>query len=820
MTYGDAVVIDDPISLKKPYIKFTYIPDPPNVTIRSILAKIREVSPQFETRIIHPLTVEERSAQLTKIEWRSLILRLVLTIVIAIPTFIIGIVGMELLPSSSNIRQYLNEPMWVGSVSRSIWALFFLATPVYFFADDIFHRKSLTELRGLWKSGVPWKRRLFKFGSMNLLMSLGTSIAYFASIAELVLSARLPPNNNNSQNNGHPTTYFDSVVFLTMFLLIGRLLDSIAKSKTASSVSLLGNLRPDTVHLIQDVEISDNSPKFGESEVLSIDLIEVGDYIRVLPGMSCPVDGLIFEGQSLFDESALTGESRGVKKSIGEQIYAGTVNSGSSTVIAKVTATDSGSLLSSIVEIVKQGQLHRAPIERLAEKITGIFVPIVTSLAVITWLIWLILGESGALPNRYLDISIGGWPVWSLEFSISVFVVACPCGIGLAAPTALLVGSGLAAKYGILARGGGEAFQEGSRVDIVCFDKTGTLTEGGEPKIINAESTIDTKEEDKKMLIGLARDLEMNSTHPLAIAVRNYAEEHNISSSSNSLSRTIEISGNGLQGDVSSEMLLNGVHILQALIGNERLMTNNGVKIPQYMQETIELWKSEAKSVILLAVKTNDNEFKLVMAFAVADKIRDESKSVVEQLQKMGIRCWMISGDNEVTARAVASQVSIPSENVIAGVLPQEKSDKVSWLQKTGNNSVKGKSSRAIVAMVGDGVNDAPSLAVADVGIAIGSGSDIALNSAKFILLRSNLNSILVLIDISRATFKRIKFNFGWALVYNMIGIPIAAGVIYPYNNSRLDPVWASLAMALSSLSVITSSFLLKFHKPVGAEHS
>lgn len=810
-TYGDAVTINDPISLNYPYIKFTYVPNPPRVAIRTILEKIHSLSPEFKASIVHPLTLEERSAILAKREQRGLALRLLLTIIIAIPTFILGIVGMQLLPHSNEIAQYLDEPMWVGSVSRCTWALFFLATPVYFFADDIFHRKAFHEIVGLWRRGVSWRRRFFKFGSMNLLMCLGTSVAYFASIILLILSARV------DSETGYTSTYFDSVVFLTMFLLMGRLLDSTAKRRTAAAVSLL-KLRPDNVQLIENVDLEaggegegEEKSKFGPSRKIDLDLLEPSDFVRIVPGMACPADGIIFEGVSSFDESALTGESMPVKRAIGDQVLAGTVNSGQSSVVVKVTTIEG--LLDSIIDVVRQGQMNRAPIERTAEKLTGIFVPIVTFIAVVTWLIWLILGVTSALPDSYNDIDIGGWPVWSLQFAIAVFVVACPCGIGLAAPTALFVGTGLAAKFGIMVRGGGEAFQEGSNVDIVCFDKTGTLTYGGEPRIVN-EHFVDAEGNgaiSREELLGIASKIESNSAHPLATAVKTYGESHHDGIEVNDVS---ELAGKGLIGSIKHGKIL---------IGNERLMYDHNVSIDSSLESIMQEWKLEGNSIILLAIEeeenedddNNNNKYAVRLMLAASDQIRQESSLVINALQKRGIQTWMISGDNEVTAKSVAKTVGIPPENVIAGVLPDEKLDKIKWLQTVGNASkTTKKSSRAIVAMVGDGINDAPSLSVADCGIAIGSGSDIALSSAKFVLLKSDLKSILILLDIAKKTFLRVKFNFGWALVYNCIGIPVAAGVIYPYNNSRLDPVWASLAMALSSISVVISSLLLKWYKP------
>lgn len=841
-SYGNAITIDDPITMDHPYIKFTYIPNPPQTTIRTVLDQIKAISPEFVVEIVHPMTLEERSKQMAAAERKKILYRTIFSVIAAIPTFILGIVGMSLLPKTNGFRVYLDEPLWVGSVSRVTWAMFIISSCVYFYSANVFHSKAYKEITSLWRSGISWKRRLFKFGSMNLLMSLGTTISYFASIALLILAARSKNSTMAMQHHGqggYTTTYFDSVVFLTMFLLLGRLLEAYSKAKTASAVSLLGKLRPDTVHLIEDY--SESGQQTESSKVVSIDLIETGDYIKILPGMAPPADSIVVEGKSSWDESALTGESLPVEHGIGQQIYAGTINTGGIPVIAKIVAVEGSSMLDQIVEAVRQGQLHRAPIERVADKITGVFVPIVTFIAIITWAIWLGLGLSGKLPESYLDIEIGGWTVWALQFAIAVFVVACPCGIGLAAPTALFVGTGLAAKYGILAKGGGEAFQEGSRIDVICFDKTGTLTEGGEPKVTHEKVIFngygDISANKTLPLLQIARDLELSSTHPLGIAIRNYVEADaakNIKSPILVSQDLTETPGRGLKGNIVRHDFTGG--ICEALIGNEKFMRENLDADDQTIdnesiQSDLHTWKQQGNSIVFVGVRfLNEVKFKPALVLAIADKIRDEAPFVVKKLQDMGIKTWMITGDNHVTAAAVAAQVNIPEDQVIADVLPSEKADKIKFLQKTLTSNAS--TGRAVVAMVGDGINDAPSLSTADVGIAIGTGSDIALSSAKFVLLQkptisratsghdSNANkadylsSILTLIDLSRTTFRRVKFNFAWALVYNCVAIPIAAGVIYPYKNSRLDPVWAALAMALSSVSVITSSLLLKLYKP------
>ncbi|KAG2367395.1 heavy metal translocatin [Suillus spraguei] len=808
------------------------------LTIRSIISAIVSVELTLYTvSIYRPPTLEELTRSMQQREQRALLLRLFFTCIIAIPTFIIGVVYMSLVPGGNATKQYLLGPMWKGNVSRIEWALFFLATPVYFCGADLFHRRSIKEIRHLWRKGSmsPIVRRFTRFGSMNLLVSTGVSVAYFSSIALLILAVTQPAASSGSAQD---TTYFDAVVFLTMFLLIGRYLDAYSKARTADAITALGSLRPTEALLLTTDYISGstspsvvprNDPEKGDLsfdngsfiaspgfkfEKVPVDFLEVGDVVRVQNGATPPSDGTIVSGaETSFDESSLTGEARLIKKNIGDKVLLGTINK-SKAVDVRIDTLGSVTLLDQIVQIVRDGQTRRAPIERLVDHITSVFVPIVTLLAIVTWLIWLALGVSGAIPRSYLDISQGGWVVWSLEFAIAVFVVACPCGIGLAAPTALLVGSGLAAKHGILARGGGEAFQEMAQVDILVFDKTGTLTEGGEPQVSDAKILLSSVPE--KTLLGLAAELESASSHPLANAVRQYAGKHGaVSIAGNAFD---EIAGKGVKGDFNKIRR-------KAMVGNEALMQDHDVLLSPDVLQVLERWKSEAKSIVLLAVTVADldNRFVPAAIFAVSDPIRREAGGVIRHLQEEGIGTWMISGDNETTAKAVAKSIGIPEISVIAGVLPQQKAEKIEWLQ---HNGIRRSSSRwqrmlpssaskrrCIVAMVGDGINDAPALAASDIGIAIGSGSDVAISSASFILVSSNLTSLLILNDLSRKVLNRIKVNFMWAIMYNVIAVPIAAGVVYPAGHARLAPVWASLAMSLSSVSVVCSSLALKLYK-------
>ena len=816
---GSRVQIEGTLSRTNPILKVTYVPDAPEFTIRHILATISAADASFRTSVYHPPTLEERSQKMQAEQRRRILLRLILSITAAIPTFIIGIVFMNLLPSSHPGRQYLMHPIWSGSVSRGEWAQFITATPVYFFAADLFHRRAIREIRALWRPGsqTPILQRFYRFGSMDMLMSWGVSIAYFSSIAVLAIDATQPSDGTAMKAS---SSYFDAVVFLTMFLLIGRILEAYSKAKAGDAVTMLGKLRPTEAILAshRGGGFGDNQPNTqGQQQSVSIDLVECGDTVRVLHGGSPPCDGIIIEGESRFDESSLTGESRLVAKSIGDEVFSGTINTGDPISI-EVSRISGASMLDQVVAAVREGQTKRAPIERVADVLTSYFVPVITFIAVSTWIIWLSLGLSGSLPQSYLDVGVGGWPFWSLQFAIAVFVIACPCGIGLAAPTALFVGGGLAAKHGILVKGGGEAFQEASGLDCIVFDKTGTLTQGGEPAITDH---VLGSEEDTDFTFGAIKVLEESSSHPIAKALVSFCE--NKQAERLHSSRQTEIPGKGLKGSVVSATTKESIEIL---IGNESLMMDHDVDIPKSSVATLESWKVQGKSVALVAVRSVSNAetlktettWRLSAIFAIADPLRPESRHVVMALRGRGIDVWMISGDSPTTAFAVGDLVGIPRTNIIAGVLPNQKAEKIKSLQKSLKKLNRGYQ-RAIIAMVGDGINDSPALTVADVGIAIGSGSDIAISSAEFVLISPGLAPLLTLIDLSRTVFTRIKFNFGWALVYNLLALPVAAGALYPIKTSgghvRLDPVWASVAMALSSLSVVCSSLLLRTRLPV-----
>ncbi|KAL6711869.1 hypothetical protein ACN47E_002912 [Coniothyrium glycines] len=851
---GDFQIEDPYLTLQSPILHVRYRPNPDEITIRNIFETIVELNSAFSPSVFHPPTIEERARLMHAQERKRILFRLVLCIIIAIPTFIIGIVFMSLISSKHPIRAYLMAPMWAGNTSRLNWALFILATPIYFFAADTFHRRAIKELRAMWRPGsrTPMLHRFVRFGSMNMLISLGTSIAYFASVVELGLSA-------TKKSNGLMTdSYFDAVVFLTMFLLIGRFLEAYSKARTGDAVTSLGKLRPDEAVLVDSVK--------GDVRITT-DLLEVGDVVRVHHGTSPPFDGFVLEGQSIFDESSLTGESRPIKKEAGDVVYSGTVNKGSPIRI-RITSVSGTSMLDQIINAVREGQTRRAPVERVADTITAHFVPFVIAAALTTWLVWLILGTTGAIPHDWKNDGAGGWPLWSLRFAIAVFVIACPCGIGLAAPTALFVGGGLAAKHGILVRGGGEAFQEASSLDCIVFDKTGTLTQGGDPAVTNhmfAEGV-----QNSSLVLGVVKALEENSNHPIARALVSFCK---VQLHDNPTVIGIdEVPGKGLKGTFG----VNGKEVV-AIIGNESFLADHEVPISPRDAAVLEEWKRRGESIALVALylspssgpqtSTGHMQFALedstdsprpdevlegiwalACSFSIADPLRPEAIGVISALKKRGMDVWMLSGDNPVTANAIGAQVGITSSNIIAGVLPDQKAEKIKYLQQTLTKPLKSNLfgrhktvKRATIAMVGDGINDAPALSTADLSIAVGSGSDIALSSSSFILINSNLTTILTLLDLSRVVFRRVYFNFGWALVYNLIAMPIAAGILFPITTGtkhmdmhhngvgmeggmamessgvkhiRLDPVWASLAMALSSVSVVCSSLLLRSRMP------
>jgi len=848
--FPGSVTIEKPPTLKDPVMKLTYSPLPPGFTIRSIVATIETLNKSFKARIYKPPSIEQRSQAMQKHEQHRLLVRLLLSFVVGIPTLLIGVIWMSLVHPSNRVRQFFEQPVWSGVVTRADWALFILATLVFFLAADVFHLRAIKEIRALWRRGsrVPVLQRFYRFGSMNLLISAGTSVAYFASIAVLGIDATANPTSPSQSS-----TYFDSVVFLTLFILIGRYLEAYSKAKTGDAVGMLGNLRPDEAILVgsftEDMPLDvistesrdiEKGPAWQKStRRIDANLLEIGDVVMVSHGSSPPADGIIVEGSTKFNESSLTGESRAVPKQQSDTVFAGALNVGDP-ITVMITDVGGTSMLDQIVAVVREGQTKRAPVERVVDIVTGYFVPVITALAIITFVIWLALGYSGALPEKYLGSQQGGWAFWSLEFAIAVFVVACPCGIGLAAPTALFVGSGLAASKGILVRGGGEAFQEASNIDAVVFDKTGTLTQGGDLKVTDHEMLAEDEETD--IAWSVTKSLEETSSHPLARALLEYASER-----SSQQAQTVSVTeepGLGLRGCFTIQLPSSAkLATYEAALGSEAMISSlipTPDELNYFTTSTLSTWKSKSKSIALLAIRQTSpsnsptsNPWTLATLFAISDPIRPSALPSISTLQSLNIPVYMLTGDNATTASAVASTLSIPSDHVFAGVLPTEKASKIRWLQDhaprrqsptswlsrllpqklSGKVTAKGEKRKAIIAFVGDGINDAPALTTASVSISLSGASDIAMHSSSFILLSSSLESITTLFALSERVFRRVKFNFAWAVVYNVILVPVAAGCAFKVRSEgwRLGPVWGSAAMALSSLCVILSSLALRW---------
>lgn len=611
--------------------------------------------------------------------------------------------------------------MSTGGISHQVmrWGTFLATTPIMLVAG-------VPYIRSAWAS---FKKHN---SNMDTLVALGTLVAYFYSLVALF--------------TGLPV-YFESAAFILFFILLGAVFEEKMRKNTSQAVEKLLDLQAKTAEVLRD-DVYVQIP---------LEQVKVGDLIRVRPGEKIAVDGTVLEGETSIDESMVTGESIPVDKSVGDAVIGSTINN-SGTIIFRAEKVGSETMLAQIVDFVKKAQTSRAPIQDLTDKISGIFVPAVVILGLLTFWIWFVfLGESF---------------VTSLLYGVAVLIIACPCALGLATPTALMVGTGRSAKMGILLKNG-TVLQEIQKVQTVVFDKTGTLTEG-KPVVTDVIG-------DEGEVLSLAASLEDASQHPLAQAVVNRASELGISLYP--VENFQALHGKGVTG------IINGK---QVLLGNAKLLAD--LAIPHDYQERFDLLEKEAKTVVFLSV---DGELKGLIA--LQDVPKENAKEAIAKLKKRGLRTVMLTGDNAGVAHAIAEQIGI--EEVIANVLPEEKAHEIHKLQKNGK-----------LAFVGDGINDAPALSVADVGIAMGSGTDIAIESADLVLTTNNLLGLARAFDMSKKTFNRILLNLFWASIYNLIGIPIAAGV-FSVLGLVLNPELAGLAMAFSSVSVLISSLMLNFTK-------
>lgn len=660
-------------------------------------------------------------------------------------------------------------------------------------------------------------RNFFTFGSMDLLVALSTTTAYFASIAMMVLDIKAGAHSGNMSIG----TYFDSSVFLLMFILLGRTLEAYAKSRTTDAVSLLGNLRPPTAWLVDNTASDHNeSPKkekeketdlYSEPEdsaaparEIPVDQVEYGDLILIQAGALPPTDGVIVSGNTTFDESSLTGESLPVTKGPGDEIFTGTTNL-SAPVTIRVTNLAADTMLERIIRAVSDASGKKAPLEKAAERLTGVFVPIVVYISIVVLAIWMGVTFGGLIDPKWFHGN-GGRPFFALEFAISVLVVACPCGIGLAVPCANAVGNGLAAAAGILASGGGEAFTGATQVTTIAFDKTGTLTVG--KSVVTDEFHKDVAGVARKEIVHALRDVEAQSTHPLAVGLVDYLNA-NFEESSAKVTETAEIAGRGLRA-----LAAVGDETLELLIGNAKLLEENGLDLNKEDAERITTWATDAKSVVLVGARVGSAPFTLAAMFGLSDPPRPTTKSVLQTLRSRGYRLVMLTGDNEITARAVARTLDIAPEDVHAGVGPEGKAEAINAMQaqtRTLKNIFRTKVVPQRVMFVGDGLNDAVALAAADVSAAMGHGSQATLASADFVILSSSLDSLITLFHLSKKVRNRQWLNLIWACIFNFVCMPIAAGVLFPANGIKLNPVWSAVLMALSSVSVVLSSLALRW---------
>lgn len=596
--------------------------------------------------------------------------------------------------------------------------------------------------------------RFLRYGKANMdtLIGIGTVAAYLYSFVVTAFEDTLRPFINVDVN------YYDVTIIVITFIALGKYLEARSKLKTGDAIEKLLNLQAKTALVIRD----------GKEIEISVNEVKHGDLIIVKPGVKIPVDGVIAEGSSFLDESMVTGEPMPVQKKVGDSVVAGTINTSGSFTF-KATKVGSETLLAHIIKMVEEAQGSKAPIQALADKISSIFVPVVLVIAFITLGAWLLLGSSSLGFSQALSLGLVSF--------VGILVIACPCALGLATPTAIIVGVGKGAKEGILIKDAA-TLEKLHKVDTVIVDKTGTITKG-KPTLVDIQNFSNLKDNE---LISILASLEKKSEHPIAHAIVNYAENKNLKLES--VSGFEGIQGKGLKGSI------NGT---EYFVGNVKLIKDLSVS---FDATKIEEFTAQGKTPVILSTK--EKVLGLVM---VADEIKAESKKAVGDLHKLGIKVVMVTGDDERAAKYMASLAGI--DEVVAHVLPQDKLEKIKELQSQGK----------IVAMAGDGVNDAPALAQADVGIAMSTGTDVAIESAGITLLGGDISKLVKAIKLSKITMRGIKQNLFWAFIYNIVGIPLAAGAFYPIFGWLLSPVFAGMAMAFSSVSVVGNSLRLKAKK-------
>ena len=631
------------------------------------------------------------------------------------------------------------HPQTSSLLRLKLTLLLILTTPIQFWAGWHFHRGAYNALKRL-------------SADMNVLISVGTFAAYGYSLF-VTISSFLSPTPSGAN-------YYETAAMIITLILVGKFLETRAKGRTSEAVKKLVGLQPKSAHILRD----------GSQIEIPIENVLVGDRIVVRPGEKIPVDGVVRDGGSTVDESMLTGEAMPVSKKVGDEVIGGTINKMGSFVF-EATKIGEDTVVAQIIALVEDAQRSKAPVQRLADRIAGIFVPIVIGVAALTFVVWMLVGPSFSL---------------ALQNFIAVMIIACPCALGLATPTAIVVGTGRGAELGVLIKGG-ESLESVHRVTTVAFDKTGTLTQGT-PTVADVMTFSDHREED---VLSIAATVESRSEHPLAQAiVRAYTDRFPDAQltedrATERLQDFEAIAGHGIRAVVDSQF----VHV-----GNRRLMEGVGVELPTDGVKAEAKQSIEGKTPVWIAI-----EKRIAGLIAIADPLTARAAEAVGALGDMNLETVMLTGDNENSARAISEVVGI--DQYQAEVLPEDKANRVRELQGSGK----------VVAMVGDGINDAPALAHADVGIAIGTGTDIAIETADITLIKGDLMNVVTAIRLSYRTFRTIRWNLFWAFFYNVLGIPIAAGVLYPIlNGFLLNPMIAAGAMACSSVFVVTNSLRLK----------
>ncbi len=634
------------------------------------------------------------------------------------------------------------------------WLQLALTTPVVFYSGWQFYRGA-------------WAAFRHRAADMNTLIAVGTGAAYLYSIAATIAPKFFSGQEGADEMAGMSgmgaasmtPVYFEAASVIIALILLGRLLESRAKGRTGDAIRRLIGLQPKTARVVRD----------GKEIDIAVEEVVPGDVIVVRPGEKIPVDGVVEDGASAVDEAMLTGESLPVEKTRGDEVFGATLNK---TGAFRFRATKVGrdTALQQIVKLVSEAQGSKAPIARTADVISGIFTPVVICIAIVTFVVWFTLAP---VETRF---------TMALVNAVSVLIIACPCALGLATPTAIMVGTGKGAENGVLIKGG-ESLETAHKLQTIVLDKTGTITRG-EPALTDVITTGEASDEE---LLRLAASAERGSEHPLGEAIVRAAEERGLGLSEASSFKAV--AGHGVEAEVS------GHHLL---LGNLKLMLESSVVVDEFTERANAL-AADGKTPMYVAI-----DGRLAGILAVADRVKPESKEAVAAMQRMGLEVLMMTGDNRPTAEAVARQVGI--RRVLAEVLPEGKAREVRRLQ----------AEKKIVGMVGDGINDAPALAQADVGISIGTGTDVAIEASDITLIKSDLRGVVTAIALSHATIRTIKQNLFWAFIYNVVGIPIAAGLLYPLTGWLLSPIIASAAMSLSSVSVVTNSLRLRrFRSPV-----